>query len=233
MSRIEHLANGVILYLGDCREILPTLGKVDAVVTDPPYGIKYKSGANSSKSLSRTGKRFSVSIVGDDKPFDPTLLFQIAEHVCVTGAQHFSTRLPDGGSFHVWNKRGPYSPIAQADGDLIWHSGKKPLRIFDMVWRGLCRKTEKDILIEHPTQKPVELMQWCIQRLPHTCHLILDPYMGSGSTGVAAVKLGRSFTGIEIEPHYFDIACRRIEDALNRPDLFINRPSPIKQEPSA
>ena len=82
----------------------------------------------------------------------------------------------------------------------------------------------------HPTQKPLDLMKWCIEQLPASAQTILDPFMGSGTTGVAAVKLGRKFIGIEIEPKYFDIACRRITDALSRPDLFIEPPKPAKQE---
>ncbi|WP_424360258.1 DNA methyltransferase [Methylocystis parvus] len=83
---------------------------------------------------------------------------------------------------------------------------------------------------DHPTQKPIEVMRWCIGHLPEDARTILDPFMGSGTTGVAAVKLGRKFTGIEIEPKYFDIACRRIADALARPDLFVEAPKPPKQE---
>src|SRR5678809_221277 len=216
------------LYLGDCREILPTLGKVDAVVTDAPYGIAYKSGPNSRSSISTVGKRFETTIAGDDRPFDPAPFLAITKSCCFTGAQHFSARLPEGGSFHVWNKRGPYAPIDQADGDLIWISRKVPLRIIDLVWRGLCRTTENTQPIVHPTQKPIELMRWCLEALPD-CQTILDPFMGSGTTGVACVKLGRRFIGIEIEERYFDIACRRIEAATRQPDLFIEQPSPPKQ----
>ncbi len=82
---------------------------------------------------------------------------------------------------------------------------------------------------EHPTQKPVEVMKWCLGFVADA-KTILDPFMGSGTTGVAAVKLGRKFIGIEIEPKYFDIACRRISEALKQPDMFIERPAPAKQE---
>ncbi len=230
MMRIETIAEGVTLYLGDCREILPTLGKVDAVVTDPPYGIGYVSGPISKNSISTTGKRFSVAIIGDDAPFDPAPWLTTSDACCFTGAQHFAERLP-GGSFHVWNKRVGYKPLDQADGDLIWISGeKRALRIIDLLWRGICRSTENDSKIEHPTQKPLALMDWCLKNLPDAS-TILDPFMGSGTTGVAAVQLDRKFIGIEIEPRYFDIACRRIADAVSRPRLPLDapQPAPIQQ----
>jgi site-specific DNA-methyltransferase (adenine-specific) len=215
------------LWLGDCREILPRLTGIDAVVTDPPYGMKYKSGANSRNSISTTGKRFTETVRGDDQPFDPAPWLTFAD-CCFTGAQWFYDRLPAGGSFHVWNKRGPYAPIDQADGDLIWFNRRLSLRIVDLVWRGLCRTTENSDPIVHPTQKPIALMRWCIEQLNSAS--VLDPFMGSGTTGVACAKMGRKFIGIEIEPKYFDIACCRIEAAYTQPDFFIESPHPQKQE---
>ena len=209
------------LYLGDCREILPSLGKVDAVVSDPPYGINYKGGSTGKSGISTTKKRFTETIRGDDRPFDPGLFIAMGARCCFTGAQHFAKRLP-GGAFHVWIKRGPYAPIDQADGDLIWISGDKtPLRIVDMVWRGICRNVENTEPIEHPTQKPVALMAWCIEKTV-TSGTILDPFMGSGTTGVACVRLGRRFVGVEIDSRHFDTACRRIERAHSQPDIFIS-----------
>lgn len=234
MIRMKPIADGVTLYLGDCRDILPTLGKVDAVVTDPPYGIGHSGTRSPRKSISSTGRRqVSVAIHGDDTGFDPAPFLDVAR-CCFTGAQHFAERLP-GGTFHVWNKRGPFAPLDQSDGDLIWVGGdKKALRIIDLVWRGICRTTENTSRIEHPTQKPVALMEWCIRWMhPGTINdapiTILDPFMGSGTTGVAAMQLGRKFIGIEIEPRYFDIACRRIEQATKQADLFINKPKPAEQ----
>jgi site-specific DNA-methyltransferase (adenine-specific) len=217
------------LYLGDCREILPALPKVDAVVSDPPYGISYVSGPISKSSISTTKKRFSVGIVGDDKPFDPKPFIDIAPKCCFTGAQHFAERLP-GGSFHVWNKRGPYAPLDQADGDLIWMSGeKRALRIVDMVWRGICRKVENTSVIEHPTQKPIALMRWCLEQAGSP-RVVLDPYMGSGTTGVAAVEMGLTFIGCEIDPAYFEIACERIASAQRQAPLIPHEPAATPEQ---
>lgn len=224
--RVETIGDAT-LYLGDCLEVLSNL-KTDAVVSDPPYGINYISGANSRSSISTTKKRFTVGILGDDKPFDPAPFLALAQACCFTGAQHFAERLP-GGTFHVWNKRGPYAPIDQADGDLIWVSGKKrPLRIVDMVWRGLCRKVEHTSAIEHPTQKPIALMTWCIEQVGDA-ETILDPFMGSGTTGVAAAQMGKKFIGVERDPAYFEIACRRIGEAVKQSQLFpVEQPKPVQ-----
>jgi DNA modification methylase len=98
-----------------------------------------------------------------------------------------------------------------------------------MMWKGLIKASEKDDVRQHPTQKPVALLRWCIEHLPVGCETILDPFMGSGTTGVAAVKLGRRFIGVEIDERYFDIACRRIEAATKQPDLFIEQPRKAEQ----
>lgn len=206
------------LYHGDCLEILPTLPKVDAVVTDPPYGARYRSGPNSKNSISTTGKRFQEMVKNDDRPFDPSPFVVFAE-VVFTGAQYFYDRLPAGGSLHCWDKRGEYKALDQSDADIIWRKTGGASRTFYCVWRGLCRHTEHDEEIVHPTQKPIALMEWCIKQAgePQT---ILDPFMGSGTTGVACANLGRSFIGIEIEKKYFDIACERIENAQRQGRMF-------------
>ncbi len=110
--------------------------------------------------------------------------------------------------------------------ELAWTSFLGRVMKFTREWEGTARGGEE---FAHPTQKPIDLMRWCLCLLVDA-RIILDPFMGSGTTGVAAVKLGRRFIGIEIEPKYFDIACRRISEALKQPDLFIEKPKPAKQE---
>jgi site-specific DNA-methyltransferase (adenine-specific) len=218
MPRIETIGDAT-LYLGDCREILPTLPGSKAIVSDVPFGMNYRRHGNNCgpNSISSTRKVQVQKITGDAAPFDPSHLL-CAEEVCLIGAEWFYDRLPAGGAFNVWNKRGPYKPMDQADGHLIWVNQKSPLRILEMVWRGICRTTEVNSKIEHPTQKPIALMEWCIQQIK--ANLICDPYMGSGTTGVAAIELGRKFIGIEIEPTYFEIACRRVAATVSQPTMF-------------
>jgi DNA modification methylase len=219
MSQIERLAEGVTLYLGDCREILPTLGKVDAVVTDPPYGI----GEDGGKFRGRSGQGHRVlpkmhwdSNTPSAKTFD--LIRSVSEQQIVWGGNYFTDKLPPSKGWLYWQKLmgGDFS-----DGELAWTSRDKALREFT-----ICNKMHGK---EHPTQKPDELMKWCLELMPEAM-TILDPFMGSGTTGVAAVKLGRKFIGIEIEPKYFDIAIRRIQAALDAPDMFVEAPKPAKQE---
>lgn len=226
MTRVEHLAEGVTLYLGDCREILPTLPRVDAVVTDPPYGI----GENAKKVASR-GK-LAVPIDYGDFEWDQepinaetvALLLRASDWQIIFGGNYFD--LPPSSCWLVWDKLNGDNDFA--DCELAWTNLPKAVRRIRWMWNGMLR-AEKGTR-EHPTQKPREVMKWCIEQLPADSGTILDPFMGSGTTGVAAVKLGRKFTGIEIEEKYFAIACRRISEALKQPDFFIEKPKPVKQE---
>jgi site-specific DNA-methyltransferase (adenine-specific) len=231
MNRIEHLAEGVTLHCCDCREILPTLGKVDAVVSDPPYGIDFQKGGGGQGV--QAGRRIiKDKIFGDDKPFDPSEWIAFCPNVLMWGADHFYPRLPDSGRFLAWNKLGDMdSWDSFSDVEFAWHSTNSAARIFNMKWKGIAcdKRGESNGLREHPTQKPLALMRWCIEQIG-PANTILDPFMGSGTTGVAAIKLGRRFIGIEIDPKYFEIACRRISEALKQPDMFIERPKPAKQE---
>jgi DNA modification methylase len=201
--------DAVTIYHGDCREILPTL-MADAVVTDPPYGIAYVGSVGGSSIHSQGGKRSrkSEAIVGDREPFDPALLLGYP-YVAMFGAQHYASRLPDGGTLHVWDKRGDYKPVHTADFDTVWINRKEPGRILRCVWRGICREVEHDQAIVHPTQKPLRVMEWVIGMFPDAA-VIADPFMGSGTTLRAAKDLGRRAIGIEIEERYCEIAARRM-----------------------
>lgn len=220
------IVGNATLYLGDCREILPTLPKVDAVITDPPYGIGYSHGGGQGRQGAGPTKaatdRGTSPIHGDNEPFDPAIWIALCQNVLMFGADHFYPRLPDSGRWLAWNKLGDMQPWDSfSDVEFMWHSMDKAARIFSMKWKGLaCDKVgENGGLREHVTQKPLRLMHWCIEQCGEP-GLILDPYMGSGSTGVAAVSRGLAFIGCEIEPGYFDIACRRIDDAQRQGRLI-------------
>jgi site-specific DNA-methyltransferase (adenine-specific) len=228
-SRVERIGNAT-LYLGDCREIAHTL-VFDAIISDPPYGIDYNhSGAHGRfKGVGVTKAallRGNHPIVGDTEQFDPRPLIGLCSNVLLWGADHFYPRLPDSGRFLGWNKLGDMKPWDSfSDVEFAWHSADKAARIFSMKWKGIaCSKAGEDNgLREHPTQKPIRLMSWCIEEAGRP-QIILDPYMGVGTTGVAAAQLGLHFTGIEIEPRYFDIACRRIEKAQRQGGMFRDEP---------
>jgi len=201
------------LYLGDCLDVLPTLGKVDAVVTDPPYGI----GINKSNRLS-VSRGFGGE-TWDDQPADLSWLLPMGVPAIVWGGNYFD--LPATRAPLVWDKANAGRDFA--DFEMAWTN-------LDMVARRIVmRPMGMDGGKQHPTQKPVRVMRWCLDFIPEA-HVILDPYMGSGSTGVAAAKDGRAFIGIEREPSYFDIACERIQKAYDQPDLFVPAPAKPKQE---
>lgn len=219
--RTEHLAEGVVCILGDCREVMPTLGHFDAVVTDPPYGI---GRDGQKKTTGGNGGRKAYDFKGWDKerPSDAVfkLITSISDHQVIWGGNYFADLLPPTGKWLVWDKG---QRINQSDGELAYTSKDGALRIFTQNRVALLVEGA-----EHPTQKPLEIMRWSLQQLPEAV-TILDPFMGSGTTAVAAINLGRRFTGIEIDEGYFEIALRRIEAALKQPDLFVAPPQPLKQ----
>lgn len=135
------------------------------------------------------------------------------ERVALFGAQHYYDKLPPGGTFHVWDKRGDYKPVHTADVDMVWINRKEVSRKFRLVWRGLCREAEHNSRIEHPTQKPIRVMRWVLDLFPDAA-LVLDPYMGSGTTLVAAHQVGRRAIGIEIEERYCEIAAKRLSQEV-------------------
>ena len=193
----------VTIYHADCREWMPA---ADTLITDPPYGISYRGGG-ASQIHRKQSRRRVASIAGDSEPFDPSL-FLAFRNVALFGAQHYYSRLPEGGTFHVWDKRGDYKPVHTADFDTVWINRKEPGRINRTVWRGICRETEHSERILHPTQKPLRVMAWVLGMFPDA-ELILDPFMGSGTTLVVAKSLNRRAIGIEIEERYCEIAANR------------------------
>lgn len=211
------------LYHGDCLEILPTLPKVDAVVTDPPYGIALNtnnsrfSGGHTASIARRgngAGPAGGAPIVGDDKPFDPSFLAAIHGDKIIWGWNHYPDLLPRGACL-VWLKRNDDAfGTFLSDAELAWMS--KGHGIY-------CRRDLSNTALahtrQHPTQKPVGIMEWCLGFVAKA-EVILDPFMGSGTTGVACMNLGRKFIGIEIERKYFDIACERIDQAQRQGRMF-------------
>lgn len=196
---------------------MPALGRVPALVSDPPYGIAQKL---------RAGGRKEWSIIADDGvAWDEGIsdaipkLIGAADAAIIWGGNYYD--LPPVRGWLSWDKMQEHT---SGHFEMAWTNLDIPTRTFRYARAQLASEGK-----EHPTQKPVPLMLWCLDFIPDA-PLILDPFMGSGSTGVAAVRQGRKFTGIEIEPKYFDIACRRIAEATKQQDLFIEKPKPAKQE---
>ena len=207
------------LWLGDCREILPHLPKVDLVLTDPPYGINYgkmmKGKGDGSGGLDKNRwKDYGDFDWDSDRPTKETLLSVIdsGKVSIVWGGNYFADLFPPSMRWLVWDKCQSFS---LADFEMAWSSENKAARIF--------RYSRPEALQdgrEHPTQKPIALMEWCINLAPKNTLTVADPFAGSGTTGVACVRMGKTFYGIEREPKYFDIMCERIEQAYAQGRLF-------------
>ena len=200
------------LILGDCLEVMPLLGKVDAVVTDPPYGIGIAANPVRQK---HSKKDWDSTAVGADHL---DCIRAASGEQIIWGGNYFA--LPPSRGFLVWDKKQPEN-FSLAMCEQAWWSRDTNAKVFTKSVLGYDK--------QHPTQKPVALMEWCIGFLPDA-ETILDPFMGSGTTLVACAKLGRKGIGIELDPDYFEIACRRVEEAYRQPDLFIEPPKKLKQE---
>jgi site-specific DNA-methyltransferase (adenine-specific) len=215
-----------VLYRGDCREIAPLLPSDIAVVSDVPYGMNWDTDSTRFTGGQRVGRGEGRndwgSIQSDAEPFDPAPWLRYPE-VILWGSNHYAERLPVGTTL-VWLKKAPHLfETFLSDAEIGWKKGGHGVYCHFEQFPPPSRMAENGGVTAHPTQKPTGLMAWCIQRVK--AQTILDPFMGSGTTGVACVKLGRKFIGIEIEPKYFDIACKRISDAYKQPDMFVEAPA--------
>lgn len=208
------------LYLGDCAQVLADLPRFDALVTDPPYGIR--ADENAARSGGKHGWKYHGETAWDRERPPPGLfeaLLRQTDHQIIWGGNYFTDMLPPTMQWLIWDKC--QRDFSLADFEVAWSSQWKASRRM-YYSRGKALLDGK----EHPTQKPVEVMAWCLDQLPAVVRSVLDPFMGSGTTGVAAVGRGLTFTGIEVDPAYFEIACRRIEAALRQPRLFS---APVEQ----
>jgi site-specific DNA-methyltransferase (adenine-specific) len=231
MSRVEHIG-AATLYLGDCREILQTLGKEClakpcrapvacggfgfcrlrnqwAVVTDPPYGLGAKWGGGNGEWPLRDRDMKDGGWDMETRDDAIRLALSMVGDAIIWGGNYYD--LPPRRGWLVWDKI--VREFSTGHCELAWTTLDQPVRAFNYSTGQLANEGK-----QHPTQKPVPLMQWCVAM---TTGDVLDPFMGSGTTGVACARLGRRFIGIEMESRYFDIACRRIEEAQRQGDFFI------------
>jgi len=200
-----YLHDGIAIIHGDCREIMPLLPKVNLVLTDPPYGVSHNAlhGSNGSKMWG------SEKIIGDEKPFDPKPLLTFPRLI-IWGANNFASRLPDSAGWIVWDKspKGIRKGFVYSHAELAWTNLIGHVEKIECLWEGASRQGEEFL---HPTQKPVGLMRELIKQFSSEADVILDPFMGSGTTLRAAKDLRRKAIGIEIEEKYCEIAAKRLE----------------------
>jgi DNA modification methylase len=222
----QEIIGDATLILGDCREVLETLPRVDAVVTDPPYGISEARAGNASRSKLAQSRDYGDGS-WDNEPVSPELLRAVrsaGRWTIIFGGNYYDC--PPASCWLVWDKLNGNNDFA--DCELAWTNLPKAVRRLRYLWHGMLRANGEE-RGDHPTQKPLGVMAWCLQQLPKDTRTVLDPFMGSGTTGVACVQAGLQFTGIEREPKYFDAACRRIDGALKQPRLFTPPPEPPAQ----
>lgn len=204
------------LYLGDCMEVMQGLDKVDAVVTDPPYGINM-GGGFSGKGIAGNRRQYNRSDWDLSRPDSEVFedILGASDTQIIWGGNYFTDLLPVSGKWLFWDKC--QTMPTYSDGELAWTTiSGDAVKQFTYNGCGMLAKEKNRV---HPTQKPVALMQWCLGFLPNA-KTILDPFMGSGTTLVACVKEQRKGIGIELDPDYFDIACKRVEEAYRQPTLF-------------
>lgn len=199
----EEIIGDCRLILGDCRDVLPTLGKFDLLLTDPPYGIS----AN-KQTLGKGKKDFDRGGDWDDQRPEMTPFLGVAEKHCIWGGNYFTDELQPTNHWLIWHKKNDGRSFSEVE--MAWTTYGKQARHLSHHWGG----EEK----AHPTQKPLAVIDWCLGMVEAVT--VLDPFMGSGTTGVACANMGRKFTGIEREPKYFDIACKRIDDAYRQTRMF-------------
>ena len=202
----------VTIYHGDCRDILPEIGKVDLVLTDPPYGIGESKGKNKARGCIATSKDYGFS-EWDNAPIPWPVIEQCISYgskAIVFGGNYYP--VPPSPCWLVWNKDNGKTDFA--DCELAWTNLKGAVRMLTWRWNGMLQQDMKNKEYRwHPTQKPVPVMKWCVVQAEPVAS-VLDPFMGSGTTLVAAKALGKKAIGIEIEERYCEIAAKRMAQAV-------------------
>lgn len=231
-ARIETIGDAT-LYLGDCRDILPSLAFVDVTVADPPYGVAGGWGSGlrkgGGKAKSRASKSAYATDAFDDTPAyigsvvvpALTLCIERFGRAAITPGLRHQRLYPDPA--HVGSFQYPGSTVMSCWGPVLWqpilYYGRDPHQ-GRLVPDSRPNCNDVDLDTPHPCPKPLKQWTWLVQRASGAGELVLDPFMGSGTTGVACLQHGRRFVGIEIDPAYFDVACRRLETAHRQPRLF-------------
>jgi len=209
----------VVLHRGDCRDVLPTLARADAIITDPPYGIGKEAATRRPTKWQRADGMAARE--WDNEPADVSGLLALAPLVAIWGGNYYP--LPPSRGWLVWHK--PDAVPTMANAELAWTNQDRNTR--QISWSIAATNAER---VGHPTQKPVRVMSWTMEQMgvPDGA-LVCDPYMGSGTTGIACIRTGRGFVGIERDPAHFQTALERIQRELSQGDLFLGSPNKIDQ----
>lgn len=205
----------VVIYNADCADVLPTVNPSDValVLTDPPYGISVRTDQSRLSHPGHTGHTVYPPVEGDDEPFDPAHLLRFSR-VVLWGANHYAPLLPPGGRWLIWRKRDASPLLAAAE--MAWHTaGGRSVDVYESTIKGM--KVREGAV--HPTQKPVDLMRWVVEKFTHPGDLVLDPYMGSGPVARACSDTGRCYLGVELVEDYCKVAVGRLaQQALDMSD---------------
>lgn len=200
------------LILGDYRDHLPLMRDVSAFIVDPPYGNDYRQKRSRDKLVRPDSQH--AAIVGNAEPFDPSLILSYGVPTILWGANYYADKLPNNGKWLVWDKRENTTPDDGADVEMAWTNLTGVPRMHRQLWRGICRRGEENISKGarklHPNQKPVALMDWCIDQIKTPQTLIADTHMGSGTMGLACLRRGIPFVGWEIDLTHYATAVDRL-----------------------
>lgn len=210
MSSFEEVTIGDCrLILGDCRDVLPTLPKHDLLLTDPPYGL----GKRMQGGTWGSAQKYKDLVVWDERPDDGLMMYLVSasKNSVIWGGNYFS--FPPSRCWLVWDKQNAVPTMADCE----------------MAWTNFDANTKRISLpvgshaSGHPSEKPVRLMEWSL-RAANAVGNVLDPFMGSGTTGVACARAGLQFTGVDRERKYFDIACERIDNSYRQEPMVFDTP---------
>jgi site-specific DNA-methyltransferase (adenine-specific) len=235
--RVERIGDAT-LYLGDSLKLLPTLGRVDTVITDPPYGIQGGTGGT-SKIRGRGNYKGAFTSEDDTPEFIATVVVPII-HFCLDQSRSVVVT-PGNKNFSLYPQPDSFGSMYQpqgtgaqrwgwADSQPIFYYGKSPIQGLRLEACTFRVVTNDDCSNGHPCPKPLSFIKKLVSKASLIGETVLDPFMGSGTTGVACAKLGRKFIGVEIDETYFNIACERIQKAYDQPDMFIEPPPKPTQE---
>jgi len=214
----EFLNGQIILHNADCVDVMRSIGdkEIDLVLTDPPYGIGVDGGIGGSVLAKKSDfeKKWWDKKSPENKVFDE--LFRVSQNQIIFGANHFISKIPyDSSSWIVWDKDNGNNNFA--DCELAWTSHKTAVRKFRWKWQGMLQENMKDKDVKiHPTQKPVALMSFCLNKYSKENDLIFDGFFGSGTTAISCIRTKRRFIGCELDKEYFEKACERIETELRQ-----------------